>query len=516
MKILYCNKDILKIWCACCFWAFFILFFVSPDSYTHDMFYRWDSAWFFTCGKAWVEGLKPYVDFADSKGPVLWLIHALAYILSPYNYLGIFWLSVILYGIVFYIDYKIALLYLDDKKLSWLVLIFLPLVYFNPWYHFEISAEDWCQPIISLVIYRILRLIYIKDYSSKTLLLSGYILGFGLVWTLLIKFSLTIMLGVTECYCLYYMIREGINLWKPLLSFLLGILTLSFPVASYMLYTGTFDAFINEYFINTLQTVSSVNPISEYIHEWFRTFADAYYMTLFSLCLLGSFLAGRRFDKDRYFLVVSFLGFYALAIHHNIHRHYVNCCLFFIIPIIIFFVLSNKNRFSISYTRIRNISLVIVASFTVLVNWTYTEGYLVPNLFFLNQQDRKEYYTVAYYISQIKKPSLLYYRFAERGYGTIAGALPASKYWSTQTNPTQEMLDIQHNDAVSGKADFVITYMTNYNDKLFTGIGYNKLYDFSGLTLYSKYKLNPPPVSFSVSNMDVLFKRNVVSRFSEY
>ena len=283
-----------------------------------------------------------------------------------------------------------------------------------------------------------------------------------------------------------------------------------------MLYTGTFDAFINEYFINTLQTVSSVNPISEYIHEWFRTFADAYYMTLFSLCLLGSFLAGRRFDKDRYFLVVSFLGFYALAIHHNIHRHYVNCCLFFIIPIIIFFVLSNKNRFSISYTRIRNISLVIVASFTVLVNWTYTEGYLVPNLFFLNQQDRKEYYTVAYYISQIKKPSLLYYRFAERGYGTIAGALPASKYWSTQTNPTQEMLDIQHNDAVSGKADFVITYMTNYNDKLFTGIGYNKLYDFSGLTLYSKYKLNPPPVSFSVSNMDVLFKRNVVSRFSEY
>lgn len=501
--------DNMKSFGLCLLFALLVLFLVSPDSYTHDMYYRWDSAWFYTCGKAWVEGLRPYVDFADSKGPVLWLIHAVAYILSPCNYLGLFWLSVLLYGIIFYIDYKIAYLFLNDKRLSLLVVFFLPLVYFNPWYHFEISAEDWCQPVISLVIYRIVKLIILKDYSSKELKITGFVLGFGLIWTLLIKFSLTIMLGVADCYCLYYLLRERVNIVKPLLFFFIGILALSLPLGSYMYFTGVFNAFITEYFINTMQTVSSDNPIGDYIHEWFRTFADAYYMVLFTLCIIGGYLVGRQLGKDKFFFIISFLGFYGLAIHHNIHRHYVNCCLFFMVPIIIYLISVNQNKILMYYQRTIKISFVSVLFFTTLVNWTYTEGYIVPNLFFVNQQDRTDYYTVAYYLSQIEKPKLLYYRFAERGYGTIAGALPASRYWSTQTDPTQEMLDIQHRDAVSGKADFIIAYLTSDNDKLFPEIGYHKLYEFSGLVLYSKHIINAPTTEINVSNWDVLLKRNV-------
>ena len=160
------------------------------------------------------------------------------------------------------------------------------------------------------------------------------------------------------------------------------------------------------------------------------------------------------------------------------------------------------------YRRIIKVSFVSVLVFTTLVNWTYTEGYIVPNLFFVNKQERTDYYMVAYFMSQIDKPKLLYYRFAERGYGTIAGALPASKYWSTQTDPTQEMLDIQHKDAMSGKADFIIAYMTTENDKLFSEIGYHKLYVFSGLVLYGKHKISVPSTKH-VSNMDVLLKRRV-------
>jgi len=498
-----------KRFVLCVLFALLVLFLVSPDSYTHDLFYRWDSAWFFTCGKAWVEGLRPYVDFADSKGPLLWLIHAMAYVVSPYNYLGIFWLSVLLYGIIFFIDYNIANLFLNDKRLSLLVIIFLPLVYFNPWYHFEISAEDWCQPIISIVIFRIVKLIIIKDYVSKELKITGFVLGFGLIWTLLIKFSLTIMLGVADCYCLYYLLREKVSIVKPLLFFFIGILALSLPFGIYMYCTGIFNAFINEYFINTMQTVSSANPIGDYIHEWLRTFADPYYLIMFSICIIGGYLIGRKLGTEKFFFVITFLGFYGLAIHHNIHRHYVNSCFLFMVPIIIYLISVNKNKILMYYKRIVKISFVSVVFYTTLVNWTYTEGYIVPNLFFVNQQDRTDYYTVAYYLSRIEKPKLLYYRFAERGYGTIAGALPASKYWSTQTGPTQEMLNIQHKDAVSGKADFIITYLTSDNDKLFSEIGYEKLYEFSGLALYSKYKIDAPTSTINVSNWDVLLKRKV-------
>ena len=42
-----------------------------------------DSAWFFMCGKAVMNGLTPYVDFTDSKGPLLWLIYGIGYLRAP-------------------------------------------------------------------------------------------------------------------------------------------------------------------------------------------------------------------------------------------------------------------------------------------------------------------------------------------------------------------------------------------------------------------------------------------------
>ena len=68
-----------RIYLSLLLYSFLILFIVSPDSYTHDLYSRCDSAWFFMCGKAWMNGLVPYVDFADSKGPLLWLIYGVGY-----------------------------------------------------------------------------------------------------------------------------------------------------------------------------------------------------------------------------------------------------------------------------------------------------------------------------------------------------------------------------------------------------------------------------------------------------
>ena len=88
-----------------------------------------DSAWFFTCGKAWMEGMTPYVDFADSKGILLWLIYGIGYLLSPTSYIGVFWLSVIAYAVTFHFIWKTARLFLDRRQ-SLLVLAFMPFFLF--------------------------------------------------------------------------------------------------------------------------------------------------------------------------------------------------------------------------------------------------------------------------------------------------------------------------------------------------------------------------------------------------
>lgn len=509
MQNTYINKKAIIL---CFLWGVTILFFVSPDSYTHDLFYRWDTAWFYTCGKAWVEGLKPYVDFADSKGPLLWFIHGIAYIISPYNYLGIFWLSTIAYTIIFYYNFKIAYLFLNDTRLSTIVTILTTLAYFNPWYHFEISAEDWCQPILSITYYHLIKAIYFRDSNNSIVYWASFVLGFALIWTLLIKFSLTLMLGISACYLLYFIIREKINLWIPLASFIAGAMLLSFPFLLYFYSTGLWDAFINEYFINTISTVSTTNPLEEYIHEWLRTVSDAYYTTLVFICISGSILVAKNFKKDKLFLLVAFLGFYSIAIHHNIHRHYLNCCLLF--SLFFFICLTKHYKTIIEKTWDKTIKRVVcfILCYTIFANYFFTEGYIIPNLFFTGQSDRQAYYTVAYYMSQIEKPTIIYYRYAERGFGTPIGALPGSRYWSTQTDPTKEMLEIQYLDAISGKSDFIITYATLENDQLFTRHGYIRLYEFSNLALYSKYELKDPPSTFKVNIWDIFLKHNLFSK----
>lgn len=85
------------------------LFLISTDSFTHDLYIRDDSAIYFMSGKAWMNGLVPYTDFADSKGPLLWLIYGIAYLLSPYNYLGVFFVHCIAYIFVFIVVFKISI-----------------------------------------------------------------------------------------------------------------------------------------------------------------------------------------------------------------------------------------------------------------------------------------------------------------------------------------------------------------------------------------------------------------------
>ena len=82
------------------------LFFISLDSYFNDLYRRVDSAWFYMCGKAWMNGLTPYVDFTDSKGPLLWFIYGIGYLISRSNYLGVFWISCLWYAGTYFFSFK--------------------------------------------------------------------------------------------------------------------------------------------------------------------------------------------------------------------------------------------------------------------------------------------------------------------------------------------------------------------------------------------------------------------------
>ena len=147
------GRRSVQYWTTLFFLSFVLLLLLSPDSYLADTYaLRCDSAWFFTCGKAWMEGMIPYVDFADSKGPLLWLIYGLGYLLSPVSYHGVFWLSVVAYMLTLHFVWLTARLFLHPKE-SAFVLVSIPFFLFFIIYHNEVRAEDFCIPAICGGIY---------------------------------------------------------------------------------------------------------------------------------------------------------------------------------------------------------------------------------------------------------------------------------------------------------------------------------------------------------------------------
>ena len=79
--------------------AFIVLSFSINESYLYSGFFTCDTAWYMLCAKAWLAGLQPYVDFSDSKGPLLWIFFMIAHKIHAYSFIGVFWVVVLLYTI---------------------------------------------------------------------------------------------------------------------------------------------------------------------------------------------------------------------------------------------------------------------------------------------------------------------------------------------------------------------------------------------------------------------------------
>ena len=93
MKNLSIIKNKKEVWVLFIYALLFITVF-NEDSFLFEIFPRADESWLFTAGKAWMNGMTPYVDFADSKGPLVWLIYGLGYLIDHDSYLGVYFMTI--------------------------------------------------------------------------------------------------------------------------------------------------------------------------------------------------------------------------------------------------------------------------------------------------------------------------------------------------------------------------------------------------------------------------------------
>jgi len=203
-----------------------------------------DSAWFFMDGKALMNGLIPYVDYTDSKGPLLFLLNGIGYLISNYDYIGVFWLSCLWYSITLFFCYKTGTLLTQSRRKGYIVALLMAFPYFYCLFHYKTRAEDWCQPFIAASLYCLLKEILRPTRRSQCL--AGLSFGITFVAMLLIKWSIAVMSLSFVASVLWLLYKRRQSMMKYCACFTVGAVLMFLPFGVYMIATNSFGAFVHE------------------------------------------------------------------------------------------------------------------------------------------------------------------------------------------------------------------------------------------------------------------------------
>lgn len=111
---------------------------------------------FVTVGREMLRGRLPYRDLIEQKGPLLYALHALAMLISPGNYHGIWAIEVVLMAGALYCFYRIARLYAPQISVGWTA-VAAAVICMSRSFRYGDSAEELCLLPMAWSLYALLK-----------------------------------------------------------------------------------------------------------------------------------------------------------------------------------------------------------------------------------------------------------------------------------------------------------------------------------------------------------------------
>lgn len=487
------NKKIIIF---CFLISLFILLITSKSSPLYP-FNDWcDANAFFTMGKSLFNGKIIFKEVFEQKGPFLYLIYGLGYLISSTSFLGVFILEVLSSTIFLYFAHKIITLYLDEKHSFIILPIFSLLIYTAISFRHGSSCEEFCFPMLMYTLYELLKYAKTKEISY----LKIYIVGFTAGLIFLTKYT---ALGINFAFmlCLFISLLKEKNIKKAFISPLVYLAGMVTPLIPWLIYFALNDAvydFFNVYiFVNLFgYTNASVN-IFRKLFDCFIFFLKNVYankLIIFSAFgILGLYiLKGKQSFEEKIFLasalVCSILFIYIGGIY----------LIYYVLPILVFLIFPLIYIVSFIKKKI-NINKIIYGVFIILI---LTLSYFMsPNTYMLkiNKNDLVQY-KFKEIIMKEKNPTILNYGFVDMGFYTVTGIIPNTKYFEKlnfKYDKYPENVDELNKYIENKEVDFV-TYVEkekiDYPVTEYLNINYEKLLeetqDFEGRKFkYTLYKL---------------------------
>lgn len=262
--------------------------------------YCHDASQFEIIGKGWANGLLPYRDLWDSKGPYVFFINMLAYALGGKTVLWA--LEIINLFVTFYFFYKIVALRLSNKaSLFWTSMSIL-IFGLGTWYAGNTQSE-WCLPYLAAATYCIYAFALSNDQTFKPL--YGYVLGLAIGICIMSRPSNAIYLifctFAVGCYLLSQ--KQWKNIGFTLLAGIGGIATPIVPFSIYFWTHGLLsDMWYATLIYNFRYVASSMSDRSDISLDMLLAA-----ITAFSTLSIGSFVLGYQYWKNKAFRMLFFI-----------------------------------------------------------------------------------------------------------------------------------------------------------------------------------------------------------------
>ena len=415
-----------------------------------------DSNCFFTVGKSMLNGKVLYRDIYEQKGPLLYMIHALAYIISHTTFTGVWLIEIAACFGFLWFSCRSLRLYCSDN-----VLILLPvlamLIYTQTSFAHGDSAEELCLPLLAYGMYVGLKAVQSGGTPSlKECLVIGLTSG-CVFW---IKFTLV------GFYIGWFILPAAVLIagrnWKRLIHTILaiagGVIAVSIPIFLYFAVNGAVMDLMEGYFFNNIFVYG--NAAEESTASWLTgliggasSTAECSPVTVIFLLIgvLWTFRQGKKVFANVCSMVLA--SFVFIYIASQVQYWYYSFILAVFAPlglIPISLLLENKLPDRTAVYRSASAGALLVC--------IIASGILTPNRYLMfASKDEMPQYQFSGIISTVEDATLLNYGFLDGGFYTVSGIVPNCKYFCKINMDLDVMMETQDAYVEQGLVDFVVT-----------------------------------------------------------
>lgn len=233
--------------------AFIINAFMCTMSPFRDHLFSCDTNCFYMAGKCMAHGYIPYIDFVDTKGPLLFALYAIGYLISPDKTYGMYILASTSSFLTFFLLYKAFKEFGLQSSLAILAVIICSFtLYKNNIFGYGARVEHLVLPCIPWIMIHLNRIFLTKQIPTKIYdwILTGIALGTSSAIFLLTKFIYIVFPCISLVMLLAYLWKNKILKSAPalLLSYIASAFVIIAPFLLYMYKVGCLEEFSYVYF----------------------------------------------------------------------------------------------------------------------------------------------------------------------------------------------------------------------------------------------------------------------------